>query len=787
MMRMLETASDVLSTIAVNGSTVLVIGAAVALMARRASAALKHMLWTATLAAACVLPIVGTTLPAIRLPILPAPQLQPSPYPTIPSTSPPRAATARASSRAPDRAARVPRTSLSSSANPAAAAPVRDGIPVIGLLAFVWLAGIALLGTRLIVGQIGLSRLARLAHGCDDACVLARVAEVRSLLRVRRRLHVLMSADTIPVTWGVVRPIVLLPSSVTSWDAERLDAVLIHEIGHIARFDVITQGIAWLAATLFWFQPVVWFAKRRAQLERERACDDLVLARGMRPSRYAEELIAIIQSLDPATHPSLAGLSMVRVSELEGRVVAILDPRRRRHGVTRVRLALAGGFWAALLPIAAVRAHPARASGGQHANGFITFTGTPDRRVSQVGDAWGKRATPDTMAGSNARDGAARIPDTRGLVGAASNTAIIPEMPESVTFRQIVIAPQPSAGAKDVAHVSAESLLSQLKAGSDFATLAQRASSDLLTARTGGDLGWVQRDQIPQELSRWLFGNAVQAPLPAGGLSPVVETPQGFHIIRVDRVIPGRVHAHQIVIPPVRDSNDVARAHRLADSVAVLLKTGATFDSLARRYHDYVGNEVTSIVAWPFDSLPIPYQQALQFGKAGDVVVFRNFGSTRSLTVPKFVVVQLVAVKAPAVRHPDFSGTWTLDVAKSEANQLPTSETRRVTQTDKAMSIAHTITAMGRTSTVTEHFMLDGSPSTNTWNTTTDFKTTAAWHENVLVMTTTWDQALDAYSRNSYSRTQRYSLSDDKTTLTIASEMLIEGRPYSDKLVFLKQ
>ncbi len=116
-----------------------------------------------------------------------------------------------------------------------------------------------------------------------------------------------------------------------------------------------------------------------------------------------------------------------------------------------------------------------------------------------------------------------------------------------------------------------------------------------------------------------------------------------------------------------------------------------------------------------------------------------------------------------------------------------------MTQTVGSMSVEHTITSLGRTSTVTENFMLDGSPSMNTWNTDAsgstkiDFKTIAAWSENVLVTTTTWNQALNPYSRTSNSRTAHYSLSDDKKTLTITSTMLVDGRPYSDKLVFVKQ
>ena len=221
----------------------------------------------------------------------------------------------------------------------------------------------------------------------------------------------------------------------------------------------------------------------------------------------------------------------------------------------------------------------------------------------------------------------------------------IPKKPASVTFKQIVIAPQPSPKAKEVARVKAESLLAQLKAGSDFEKLAKRESMDLLTKETGGDLGWARRDQNLPEFNRWLFGSPFQAPLSPGDLSPVVETPYGFHIIRVDRVQPGEVKAHQILVRPVVDSNDVTRTKKLADSVSLLLKGGTTFDSLAKKYNDYAGKEETGILT-PFerDSLPIPYQQAFLLRKAGDVMVFQIPGGAQNPTVPKFVVALLLTV-----------------------------------------------------------------------------------------------------------------------------------------------
>jgi peptidyl-prolyl cis-trans isomerase SurA len=221
----------------------------------------------------------------------------------------------------------------------------------------------------------------------------------------------------------------------------------------------------------------------------------------------------------------------------------------------------------------------------------------------------------------------------------------LPKKPAAVTFKQIIIAPQPSEAAKTVARVRAESLLAELQHGADFEKLAKRESMDPVTKETGGDLGWMRRGNQFPEFDRWLFGASFLAPLAPGQISPVFETPYGFHIVRVDRVQPGEVRARQILIVPKIDSTDIAKTAKLADSVAKMWKAGVPFDTLAKKYHDFAGQEETSILTpFPRDSLPMPYQLALAGKSVGDFAVFRIPGSSVRPEVPKFVVAQLLSV-----------------------------------------------------------------------------------------------------------------------------------------------
>jgi len=219
----------------------------------------------------------------------------------------------------------------------------------------------------------------------------------------------------------------------------------------------------------------------------------------------------------------------------------------------------------------------------------------------------------------------------------------IPKKPATVTFKQIVIAPTATAASREAARIKAEAVLAEIKAGADFEKIAKRESMDPQTRETGGDIGWARRGENVPEFDRWLFGNSFLAALQPGQMSPVIELPLGYYIIRVDRVQPGEVKAHQIVIAPKIDSLDVARAQKLADSVAKLWTGGAPFDTLAKKYHDYAGKEETNILTpWVRDSLPASYQKAFLLRKPQDVVTFQIPGSAQRPDVPKFVVAQLL-------------------------------------------------------------------------------------------------------------------------------------------------
>jgi peptidyl-prolyl cis-trans isomerase SurA len=139
-----------------------------------------------------------------------------------------------------------------------------------------------------------------------------------------------------------------------------------------------------------------------------------------------------------------------------------------------------------------------------------------------------------------------------------------------------------------------------------------------------------------QEFERWMWA------LPPGEMSPVFESPFGYHIVRVDRVAAGEVKARHILIRPKLDSADLARAHAEADTVAKAWRAGAAFDSLAKKHHDYPAKEETSILdPMARDSLPESYQRAFAGKQPNDIVTFEIPDPQRGM--PKVVVAQLLS------------------------------------------------------------------------------------------------------------------------------------------------
>jgi beta-lactamase regulating signal transducer with metallopeptidase domain len=329
-----------------------VLAAALALvhLLRRAEARARHALLSAALLGVLVVPVLSQVVPSWRLSLLPSFTVSRSAgaAPTAPEHStytpcahatavndvrPPNLPSERATQPAqPPLGAQHPTLNPT---KPPASAKVLHTHWVLWTLG-VWLSGVLIVLGRLLLGLVRVGRFAREATPLTDEPWDRLAARLRAHLALRRKVRLLKSDDVrIPLAWGFLRPVVLLPVNAASWSPERRRIVLLHELLHLKQNDWLMQMLAQIACAVYWFNPLTWVAVKRLYVERERACDDEVIARGTKPSEYATHLLDIAQLMPPGGTAPIAALAMARRSQLKGRVMSILDSsNRKRRGMT---------------------------------------------------------------------------------------------------------------------------------------------------------------------------------------------------------------------------------------------------------------------------------------------------------------------------------------------------------------------------------------------------------------------------------------------------------------------
>lgn len=223
----------------------------------------------------------------------------------------------------------LPQHSLGLVTLPGSPAETGTGWAATGFLVL-WCAGALVLLVRLGSHRIRVGRLTSRGRTADPGDLPARIArrEARRM-GIARRVDVIYTGELrLPVTWGVLRPVLLLPPEARAWTETRLRAVTVHELAHVRRWDALSQQLAEVVRALYWTNPLVWTARRRASRERESACDEEVLRRGMASAEYAGILMEMAGRPGPvaAAEPE-EGLALAAPSRLESRIAAVLEGR----------------------------------------------------------------------------------------------------------------------------------------------------------------------------------------------------------------------------------------------------------------------------------------------------------------------------------------------------------------------------------------------------------------------------------------------------------------------------
>lgn len=301
----------------------------VASLTTRQSAARRHFLWTCAIALSLLMPVAVVSLPSYV-------------HVTLPwKAAEPWARDITAAARDADAASKVigPRSNeLAAQAHPTRTASSAAMI--------VWLIGAAVVMLRNALAHVGLMRWVRKARPDLSPAWEATLRRVASDAALRRPLRVLESDHSAsPCTFGLVRPVILLPAAGADWPEAQRRFTLQHELAHVRRLDYFTTQIASLACALHWYNPLVWFAAVQARKLQEQACDDVVLNAGGTPSDYAQFLVGIAGGAR-LSRVFPAAIGMLQRSLLHGRVTAILDVSMTRLPLGRL------AFIVALAPLA---------------------------------------------------------------------------------------------------------------------------------------------------------------------------------------------------------------------------------------------------------------------------------------------------------------------------------------------------------------------------------------------------------------------------------------------------
>ena len=312
---------------------------------RSHSAAVRGLVWSLAIAGCLIVPFFSLTLPQWEVGVLPATpegsevdrwvdnkQTATSPLPIASRPLPSTTASSTQTTLIP-----IQPEPLTDKSDVSQLNTERTGLTSLhwtDWIAMCWAGGALFLLARLIVGIGAVWHLSVHSDNFNDSIPYVHSGWKRSV-SVR-----LSDAVTVPMVWGLFRPVILLPADADEWAPERQRAVLLHELAHIQRQDWLMQTIAQITCAVYWFNPLLWFAARRMRAESERACDDHVLNAGYQSTDYAQHLLDIVRTIKATGIAKRSAVAMARSSKIEGRLRTVLAENLNRGPMTKAAVVL---------------------------------------------------------------------------------------------------------------------------------------------------------------------------------------------------------------------------------------------------------------------------------------------------------------------------------------------------------------------------------------------------------------------------------------------------------------
>ena len=264
---------------------VLAAAAAVAVLLRLLrirAAAVLHSAWTAVLVAMLLMPVLPSIVPALPVPV---PPRAAGFLGAVSGTQHPSSGVVEYSRQARDDIHTMPSIRIADSVRLADLLETsvtgelasRSWLPLVLLAAYA--AGVLLLVSRLL-------------YGWSLAFAMIRRATRDGPIGVDVPGPVYQSPEvTVPMTVGVIRPVIILPAAWNTWTCDTLAAIIAHEAAHVRRRDASINFVAHLNRAIFWFHPLAWWLERKLAVTAEHACDEAAARAIAAPGRYAEILV----------------------------------------------------------------------------------------------------------------------------------------------------------------------------------------------------------------------------------------------------------------------------------------------------------------------------------------------------------------------------------------------------------------------------------------------------------------------------------------------------------------
>lgn len=341
---------------------VLAVGLLVVAMMRSFTPSARHLVLLGCLGASLVLPIAMLVSPQWKVAILDSSAVTDAEA-FAPAAPPDKLVTAYLAAPSPlsgnesTKAVGALAGGVDAVRSPSASAGLLDAAALVPLI---WLIGFVLVVAWLVVGRLRLDHIARTAWPLADADWRRILDEELKAAGISKGVGLFSSpAVSTPLTWGWRSPVVMVPEDAIDWPEDHRRIVLRHELAHVARADSLAQLLAGITCGLYWFHPLAWVVERRLRAECERACDDTVVSSGTPAAEYAAHLLEVARSARAFGASGFLSVAMARPSQLEGRLLAVLNESRRRVSLSsRARFIGAAVTALLLVPLAAFRAVP---------------------------------------------------------------------------------------------------------------------------------------------------------------------------------------------------------------------------------------------------------------------------------------------------------------------------------------------------------------------------------------------------------------------------------------------